>query len=175
MIRSVVAAVFLLGTLVSASAAEYDYGEVWGTRDPIVCGPFTTEEIPPGELNNVLGATIYQCAWEATAVSGDGGYLNLVEDLKFQIAKPRPFGTDLDDYLIDNADQELPVYPARVSQTSVRCHHISDIMENEGKNCRETPEGGEGHCFVSVFGEWNCHMYIAGTGPTVWELPPRQN
>lgn len=174
MIRSVVAAVFLLGALVSASAAEYDYGEKWGTRDPIVCGPFTADEIPPDGLNNVLATTIYHCAKEAIAVGGEE-YLNLVEDLKVQIAKPRPFGTDLDDYLIDNADQDLPVYPARVSQTSVRCHFISDILENEGKNCRETPEGGEGHCYVSVFGEWNCHVYISATGPTVWELAPREN
>lgn len=174
MIRFAWAAVLVLGTLPSVSAADYDYQEKWGTRDPVACGPFTVDEIPADSLNSVLATTIYKCAKEAIAVGGEE-YLNLVEDLKFQVAKPRPFGTDLDDYLIDNADQEFPVYPARVSQTSVRCHFISDILENDGKNCRETPEGGEGHCFVSVFGEWNCHVFISATGPTVWELPPRQN
>jgi hypothetical protein len=173
MIRIVCAGVMVLGSLSSIGAAEYDYGEMWGTREPALCGPFSIEQIPVDSLNAVLATSIYHCALEANAHGGEYA-LNLVEDVRLQLAKPRAFGSSVADYDIRDIDSDYPIYPFRVTHTAARCQAISDVLENEGKNCRETPMAGEGTCYVTLYGEWHCHAYVTSTGPSVFDLPPRR-
>ncbi len=164
-------ALFLL-TLFAAPALatdEIDYQAVYGTRDPVQCGPFTTlaGAAPSGEE----AAEIYKCAYEAEPLDFVG-MLYLIEDAKFQVGAGRPFGT-VSDISLSDADQSKPVYPLRGTFTTVQCDDISDYMQNRGANCNEYEKSADGTCYQNLFGEWACAVSGMSTGTDRMSIAPR--
>lgn len=164
--------VFALLTLTAAPAlaqGDVDYAAVYGTRNPVQCGPFTT--LAGAAPTGAEAAEIYKCAQEADPLDFVSN-LYLIEDADLQVGAGRPYGT-VSDYSLTDADQSKPLYPVRGTFTRIQCNAISDLMENRGTNCHEYDQAADGTCYQNLFGEWACAIFGASTGSDRMRVPPR--
>ena len=158
---------FALVLTAMTAPAQAEMYELYGTREPHVCGPFAaTEGVAP---TNEEAAWIYQCAYESNAV-GIASMLYLIEDVTVQVGRSRPFG-QVADYSLQDADPSREVYPIRGTLTKIQCSIINDM--NRGENCYEYPSKGEGLCYVNTFDEWQCSMFLTDVGEWRPRVPPR--
>jgi hypothetical protein len=162
-------AALIFATAPTLAQDAIDYQAVYGTRDPVQCGPFTTLAGPAP--TGAEAAEIYKCARESEALDYMG-ILYLIEDAAFQVGAGRPFGT-VGDISLSDADQSKPLYPVRGTFTRIQCEAISDFMENRGANCHEYGQAADGTCYQTLFGEWTCAINGASTGNDRMRVPPR--
>lgn len=159
---------FIVSLASLATPANAGMQELYGTREPLACGPF--QAMSGATLSNDEAARIYQCAFERDAM-GMASTLFLIEDLAVQVGRPRPFG-QVADYNLRDADPSRDVYPIRGTLTKVQCETVNDM--NRGENCYEYPSRGEGICYVNTFDEWQCPMFLTDAGEWRPRVPPRR-
>ncbi len=159
----IIAALVVLAPL-SAQAAM---SELYGTREPYQCGPFTDISGSAPTADEALA--IYVCDYERNPI-GIASKLFLLEDVSIQVGGGRPFGQS-SDYSLRDADTSLEVFPIRGTATRIQCGEINSM--NQGANCAETPSRGEGTCYRNTFAEWSCTMFLTDAGPLRNNIPPR--
>jgi hypothetical protein len=157
----------LLGMIAVAVPAHAGMSELYGTREPYQCGPFT--EIAGSTPTAEEALAIFVCEYERDPI-GIASKLFLLEDVSIQVGKGRPFGQS-SDYNLRDADTSLEVFPIRGTATRIQCGEINS--RNQGANCAETPSRAEGTCYRNTFGEWSCPMFMTDAGPLRDNLPPR--
>ena len=128
-------------------------------RAPRTCSSVTS---PP----NASQATVMvQCSMDALTDTG----LGLIQDVKLQIGKPRPFAMWTDGGLL-NVDATATVYPLQGSYTGYFCRLISN-MAPAGQSClRSAVPAAQGWCWKTSFGEYKCKMQ--GGAPVTQEGQP---
>ena len=159
-----IAAIFLLGT--SASTFAQGIGAKYGARDPRTCADKTS---PKSGAPSAAKATEYViCSAESVNV-----YLYLVEDVKVQVSKGRPYNIR-EDINVPNIDVKVPVYPIRGSFKKYQCDPIRNDRSNLNRNCNiYTAPNATGLCYKDTFGDWHCGMTDARTGDfTDRDVPP---
>ena len=114
---------FMVSLASLATPADAGMQELYGTREPLACGPF--QATAGATLTNDEAARIYQCAFERDAV-GMGSMLFLIEDLAVHVGRSRPFG-QVADYNLRDADPSREVYPIRSTLTTVQCAAVNDM------------------------------------------------
>jgi hypothetical protein len=117
------------------------------SRAPRTCSSVTS---PP----TVAQATVLvQCTMEADSLMGVG----LVQDVKLQIGKPRPFVYQTDAGF-PGIDLDAKVYPLQGSYTAYLCRTIDNI-QTAGKNCvKSAVPQATGWCYKTSFGDYKCRM-----------------
>lgn len=158
--------IVMLAVLVQPARAEMY--EIYGTREPNTCGPFTT--LSGASPTSDEAAWIYLCEYESQPI-GVASKLYLVEDLSIQVGRSRPFGQTTD-YSLRDADPSQQVFPIRGTLTLIQCSEVND--RNRGANCAEYPSKGEGVCYRSTFDEWSCPMTLTDAGEWRTNVPPRR-
>jgi hypothetical protein len=90
---------------------------------------------------------------EADSLMGVG----LVQDVKLQVGKPRPFVYQTDAGF-PGIDLDAQVYPLQGSYTAYLCRVIDNI-QTAGKNCvKSAVPQATGWCYKTSFGDWKCRM-----------------
>ena len=117
-------------------------------RAPRTCTPVTT---PPSAATATV---LVQCSTDAAA----SGFLGLVQDVKAQIGKSRPFVAKTDATL-PAIDVMAEVYPLQGGYTAYLCRPI-DNQSPAGQNCiRSVVSAAEGSCYKTAAGDYKCRMY----------------
>ena len=100
-----------------------------------------------------VATVLVQCTMETDSLFGVG----LIQDIKLEIGKSRPFVYQTDAGLT-GIDLDAPVYPLQGSYTSYLCKTITN-QTPVGKNCVKSavPEAS-GWCYRNSFGDWKCRM-----------------
>jgi hypothetical protein len=116
-------------------------------RAPRTCSAVNS---PP----NASQATVMvQCSMDALTDTG----LGLIQDVKLQIGKPRPFVEWTDGGLL-NVDLTATIYPLQGSYTGYFCNLISN-MAPAGQSClRSAVPAAQGWCWKTSFGDYKCKM-----------------
>ena len=159
-----IAAIFLLGA--SHSAFTQGIGAPYAARDPRTCADKT---LPKTGAPSAAKATEYViCSAEAVNV-----YLYLVEDVKVQVSKGRPYNIR-EDINVPNIDIKVLVYPIRGSYKRYSCDPTRPDRTNYKRNCTiYTAPNATGLCYKDTFGDWHCGMTDARTGDyTDRDVPP---
>lgn len=132
-------------------------GADYGARDPRTCKD--TKQPIKGAISAAQAQEYVICAREGVAT----GSLHLVEDLKVEVGKGRPYSTANGPWATD-IDTSATVYPIRGSFKNYICqpHHSNPAVpqyDNIGKNCSlyDSPVA-EGVCYKTTFGDWKCEM-----------------
>jgi hypothetical protein len=128
-------------------------------RAPRTCSTVTSP--PSTETASIL----VQCSMDGLA----GYHLGLVQDVKLQFGKSRPF--------VYNTDAELPgidltaqVYPLQGSYTAYMCEPINN-MSPAGRSCtKSVVPAAQGWCYKTSFGDYKCRM--AGNPPKMEQGMP---
>lgn len=157
--------IIVLGLM--AMPAQAEMREIYGTREPMNCGPFTS--ISGTAPTAAEAAQIYICNYERNPV-GIASKLFLVEDVAIEVGRGRPFG-QASDYSLGDADPSQQVFPIRGTLTTVQCGEIND--RNRGANCAEFPQAGEGVCYRNTFDEWGCTLVLTDAGEWRNNVAPR--
>lgn len=165
LVRCLILLLIIIAAPMPAQAAGI--AELYGTREPYQCGPFT--DISGSAPTAEEALAIYVCDYERNPV-GIASKLFLLEDVSIQVGRSRPFG-QTSDFSLHDADPSLAVFPIRGTATRIQCGEIN--TRNQGANCAETPSRGEGTCYRNTFGEWSCTMFMTDAGPLRTNLPPR--
>jgi hypothetical protein len=93
--------------------------------------------------------------------------------LQVEMGAPRAFILGTDDR--QNIDTNAKIYPLRGQGTRWSCGPATSYPA--GQNCMKWPAGpgGQGSCWKTSFGDWNCGMTIGSTnwvakqkGPTTY-------
>jgi len=116
-------------------------------RAPRTCASVTS---PP----SVSQATVMvQCSMDALTDTG----LGLVQDVKLQIGKPRPFA-EWTDAGMPGIDLTATVYPLQGGYTGYFCRIINN-MAPAGQSCiKSVVPVAQGWCYKTSFGEYKCRM-----------------
>jgi hypothetical protein len=103
--------------------------------------------------SEAVATILVQCTMESDSLFGVG----LIQDIKLEIGKSRPFVYQTDAGLT-GIDLDAPVYPLQGSYTSYLCKTIT-TQTPAGKNCVKSvvPEAS-GWCYRNSFGDWKCRM-----------------
>jgi hypothetical protein len=127
-------------------------------RAPRTCSTVTS---PP----NASQATVMvQCSMDALTDTG----LGLIQDVKLQIGKPRPFAEWTDGGLL-NVDLTATIYPLQGSYTGYFCRLIGSAPA--GQSClRSAVPAAQGWCWKTSFGDYKCKMQ-GGAPTTVADQP----
>jgi hypothetical protein len=117
------------------------------SRAPRTCAKVTS---PP---SIAAASVLVQCSMEADTDFGVG----LVEDLKIEMGKPRPFVYNTDAGL-PGIDLTAQVYPLQGDYTAYLCRTINN-MSPAGANCMKTVmTSAQGWCYKTSFGDYKCRM-----------------
>lgn len=147
-------------------AAAPGIGAKYGARDPRTCS--STKEPTSGAIS-ADQAKVYVICHEEKESRGD---LYLVEDVKVEVGKPRPYQVRVDSH--PDIDTTAPVYPVRGSFSQYQCVEVSDYMKNAGKNCnRYDHPHAEGVCYKTNYGDWQCQMFDLNRTQTRDVAPPK--
>ena len=155
----------------NGSAAEMSgpptYNAVYQVRNPRICAKVTS---PP----SVAQATaLVQCSSESDTTGSASPAIWLATDLKVEMGAPRNYIPGTDDR--QNLDPSAKIYPLRGQGTRWSCGPAASYPA--GQNCMKWPAGpgGQGSCWKTSFGDWNCGMTIGSThwiakqkGPTTY-------
>ncbi|QDZ02904.1 hypothetical protein FQ775_22455 [Nitratireductor mangrovi] len=149
-------------TLALPAAGQAGVGENYGSRDPVACpqvegaGPTLDEAVE-----------LFRCTNEIEA-----SHLFLVDDVRLQIGKSRPF-QDGDNY--PEIDRALAVFPIRGAWTEHQCTNIKTFPGAAPASCRVFDKtNGSGICYRTTFGDWRCQMSGASANLRPgWFEPPR--
>ena len=129
-------------------------------RSPRICSPVTS---PPSAAT---AAVLVQCNMDALSDLG----LGLVQDVKLQIGKSRPFDNWGDLGLL-NIDSTATVYPLQGSYTAYFCRLVGTAPA--GQTCiKNVVPAAQGWCWKTSFGDWRCKLQ--GTAPKMENSPPPQ-
>ena len=128
------------------------------SRAPRTCSPVTS---PP---STATATVLVQCTMEAMSDLGVG----LVQDVKIEVGKPRPFD-NWGDLGLASIDHTAPVYPIQGDYNAYLCRLISN-MAPAGNSCvRTVITGAQGRCWKDSFGKWHCRLQggqaLMGSGP----------
>lgn len=133
----------------------------YGSRAPRTCAKVTS---PPSVA---LAAVLVQCSMEADTDFGVG----LVQDIKIEIGKARPFVYNTDAGL-PGIDLTAQVYPLQGDYTAYLCRTISN-MSPAGANCGKTVmTSAQGWCYKTSFGDYKCRMQGGASTSTQGQPPP---
>jgi hypothetical protein len=117
------------------------------SRAPRTCAKVTS---PPSVA---AAAVLVQCSMEADTDFGVG----LVQDVKIEIGKPRPFVYNTDAGL-PGIDLDAQVYPLQGDYNAYLCRTINN-MSPAGANCMKTVmTSAQGWCYKTSFGDYKCRM-----------------
>jgi hypothetical protein len=123
------------------------------SRAPRTCTSVTS---PPSVSQ---AAVMVQCQMDALSAFGVG----LVQDVKIEIGKSRPFLYSSDAGL-SGVDLTAAVYPLRGSYTAYLCNTISN-MAVPGQSCTISPvPQAVGWCWKTSFGDYKCKLQGAPGG-----------
>ena len=161
------AAALTIAPALAQGVFDYDPAE-FGTRPAYDCGPFS-DSLPDGPSGEDA-ATIYICAEEKDPL-GYGQLLTLYEDVAFTREPPR--GATSAEMLALGYVHGTPVYPFTGRLTQAVCTRISNIMQNEGRNCTETDIAGYGACYFTDRGLWYCYFTRDRDLAIRYDRPPR--
>ncbi|MDD5544000.1 MAG: hypothetical protein PHX83_12575 [Acidobacteriia bacterium] len=130
-------------------------GALYGSRDPFTCK--STKAPAHGAISADQARQYVICGAEGET----GGALYLIEDVKTEVGKSRPFNINSDDY--PDIDPSSPLYPVRGSFTKYQCFRVSNTaiasLNNAGKNCNSADQPqATGVCYRTTFGDWRCGM-----------------
>jgi len=113
-------------------------------------------------------AIMVQCSMDGLALSG----LSLVQDVKIEIGKPRPFVYQTDAGL-PGIDLTAQVYPPRGSYTAYFCHQVDGSLVPAGRNCiRSAIPESQGWCYKTSFGDYTCRMHAGAIPKMEQGMPP---
>jgi hypothetical protein len=155
----------------NGSAAEMSgpptYNAVYQVRNPRVCAKVTR---PP----TVAQATALVQCWNESDTTGSASPAIVVAtDLQVEMGAPRNYIPGTDDR--QDLDPSAKIYPLRGQGTRWSCGPVPEYPA--GQNCMMWPAGpgGQGSCWRTTFGDWNCSMSIGSTkwmtkqkGPTTY-------
>src|SRR6185437_11446426 len=122
-------------------------------RAPRKCASVTK---PPSVAQ---AAIMVQCSMDGLGSTG----LSLIQDVKIEMGKPRPFVYQTDAGLagIDLSEQ---VYPLRGSYTGYFCTKIGGTLVPAGHSCiRSAVPESQGWCWKTSFGDYTCKMHGGAT------------
>ena len=128
-------------------------------RAPRTCSPVTS---PPSVATAQI---LVQCSMDGRA----GLHLGLVQDVKLQFGKSRPFAYNTDAEL-PGIDLTAQVYPLQGSYTAYMCEPINN-MSPAGRSCiKSVVPASQGWCYKTSFGDYKCTM--AGNPPKMEQGMP---
>lgn len=131
----------------SGVSAPVQVNTEFATRDPRQCTGFTAQP-------SVADATILvQCTMDGKS----DGFINLVQNVKVQLASPRAFIYESDSFLKE-IDVKAQVIPLRGSLTDFGCSPANTVTP-AGENCESYDiPSGTGRCWKTTFGDWKCSL-----------------
>jgi len=117
-------------------------------RAPRTCSAVNS---PP----NLSQATVMvQCSMDAVSDTG----LGLIQDVKIQIGKPRPFA-EWTDAGLPGIDLTATVFPLQGSYTGYFCRIVTPTFAPAGQSCiRSAVPTAQGWCYKTSFGDYKCRM-----------------
>lgn len=143
------------------------FNETYQVRNPRICAKVTS---PP----TVAQATaLVQCAAERDTTGSSSPAIWLATDLQVEMGSPRNYMQGTDDR--QDLDVSAKIYPLRGQGTQWSCGAAASSAR--GENCMKWPAapGGQGSCWKTSFGDWNCGMTIGShnwvtrqKGPTAY-------
>ena len=143
------------------------FNTVYQVRNPRVCAKVTS---PP----TVAQATaLVQCSNESDTTGSGSPAIVVATDLQVEMGAPRNYIQGTDDR--QELDPSAKIYPLRGQGTRWSCGPAASYPA--GQNCMMWPAGpgGQGSCWKTTFGDWNCTMSIGSTkwvtkqkGPTTY-------
>jgi len=143
-------------------------GKPFGARDPYTCAD---SKQPTSGLPSAEQAKEYFIC-QAEYVSGN--YLYLVSDVTLETGKPRDYNSN-EDLNCPNIDVTVQVLPIHGKYKSYQCALLSDILQNQGKNCYITQSNNAvGLCYKNSFGDWVCKMGDASMVDVALNAAPPQ-
>ena len=160
----------ILGAGHSASA-EAVSGAAWGARNGSPCVAVKGAKAPTA----AQATAILRCRRDTANQSS--GELWLMERANVQVGGAMPFKTAYNTWTMQGADTTKAVYPLRASWTMVMCRNRADLARyspaDAARNCSETDYTGDGVCWRTTFGDWDCTV-TGRTGATRQKTaPPR--
>jgi len=143
------------------------YNDVYQVRNPRICAKVTS---PP----SVAQATaLVQCSSESDTTGNATPAIWLATDLQVEMGAGRNYIPGTDDR--QELDPTAKIYPLRGQGTRWSCGPATSYPA--GQNCMKWPAGpgGQGSCWKTSFGDWNCGMTIGSPnwvakhkGPTTY-------
>jgi len=116
-------------------------------RAPRTCSSVTN---PPSVTT---AQVLVQCSMDGLTST----FLGLVQDVKLQIGKSRPFVYESDAGL-PSIDLTAQVYPLQGSYTAYMCRPINN-MSPAGQSCiKSVVPAAQGWCYKTSFGDYKCRM-----------------
>lgn len=148
----------LCALLVLAAAqpvlAEAVSGAPWGSRNGTPCQSLTQKNAPSA----AQATAILKCRRDKANESA--GELWLMEKASIQVGASMPYAAAYHAWSMQGADTTKPVYPLRGSWTMAMCRNRADLARyspaDAQRNCSETDYQGEGVCWRTTFGDWDC-------------------
>jgi hypothetical protein len=143
------------------------FNATYQVRNPRVCAKVTS---PP---STAQATALVQCSAEADTTGSASPAIILATDLQVEIGHPRNYIPGTDNR--EDIDPSAMVYPIRGQGTRWSCGAVPEYPE--GQNCMKWPAGpgGQGACWKTTFGDWQCTMSIGSTnwvarqkGPTTY-------
>jgi hypothetical protein len=114
-----------------------------------------------------VAALLVQCTMDADSLMGVG----LVQDVKPEVGKPRPFvyATDAE---MPGIDLDAKVYPLQGSYSAYLCKTIT-TQTPEGRNCTKMVyPSSTGWCYKTSFGDYRCRMQGQAGQMLMGQPPP---
>lgn len=128
---------------------------IYQVRNPRICAKVTS---PP----TIAEATaLVQCSSESDTTGSGSPGIWLATDLQVEMGAPRAYIPGTDDR--QDLDTTAKIYPLRGQGTKWSCGAAASYAP--GENCMKWPAGpgGQGSCWKTSFGDWNCGMTIGST------------
>ena len=150
-------------------AAQPGTGARYGARDARTC----TVPAPRGTPNVAQVTQAFICASENEY---DGRLLYLIENVRVQVGRGRPFQMRTDAY--KDVDPSGTIYPIRGSFTKYQCSlrsHEQAMGSDPNTNCTASAKpSASGVCYTTTFGDLRCDMYdINAPLSSVRVAPPK--
>ncbi|MGI8788151.1 MAG: hypothetical protein ACR2HG_10360 [Pyrinomonadaceae bacterium] len=160
-----IATIFLLGAFGSTFAQNV--GAPYGAREPRTCADKTSPKT--GALSGAKAVDYVVCAKEEETGLN---YLWLVEDVKVEVGKGRPYNPSAD-FGDPGIDVKSLIYPIRGSYKSYQCMRLYSDKTNTNRNCNyiDNPNA-QGSCYRREFGEWKCTFTDYNSKTIAENVPP---
>ena len=155
----------------SGSAGEMSgpptFNDTYQVRNPRVCAKVTSPPTP------AQATALVQCSSERDTTGSSSPAIWLATELQVEMGSPRNYIPGTDDR--QDLDPSAKIYPLRGQGTQWSCGAAAAYAP--GENCMKWPAGpgGQGSCWKTSFGDWNCGMTIGSTkwaskqkGPTTY-------
>ena len=143
------------------------FNATYQVRNPRVCAKVTSPPTP------AQATALVQCSAESDTTGSASPAIVLATDLQVQMGAPRNYILGIDDR--QDLDPSAKIYPLRGQGTRWSCGAVPQYPA--GQNCMKWPSGpgGQGSCWKTSFGDWQCSMSIGSTnwitkqkGPTTY-------